>query len=407
MRRSLVSFWPLLFLAVRIASAQGFAQQERDTAGLPKPITTVSFAMFHNRIYLPVEVNGNKAFELVLDTGAAVSGLSEASARSIQLATAGKAQLAGNGESRQKIALAKDVTFRVGTAELMEKSVAIVPFEELEAHEGRPIEGVLGVNLFRRYVVVINYAAKTLALYEPLGFVYRGAGERIPLRLGNAALFHASIELPGHESVQCDLSVDSGTYSALRLYRPFVQKHHLLGPHTPSIESIGFGIGGEFPEKLGRVGFLRLGSLALKEPVSSFSDARGGATSTGAYDGTIGGAVLRRFKVTIDYPHQQMVLEPNADFSEPFLADTSGLILGAAGRDLKTIAVLHVLGKTPAAVAGIKDADAIVSVNGEEASSLGLERIRSLFAKTGVYHLQLQRGQQALEIDIATIAPLY
>jgi hypothetical protein len=78
--------------------------------------------------------------------------------------------------------LARDVTLIVGAAELIEKSLAIVPFDDLASHEGRSIEGVLGVNLFRRYVVVIDYPAKTLALYEPARFAYQGPGEIIPLR---------------------------------------------------------------------------------------------------------------------------------------------------------------------------------------------------------------------------------
>jgi hypothetical protein len=250
-----------------------------------------------------VEVNSQQTIEMVLDTGAAISGLSEPTANAIHLRAGGKADLIGNGESRLKIALAKNVSLRLEIAELQEKSVASVPYEELEAHEGRKIAGVLGVNLFRRYVVVIDYPAKTLSLYEPRDFVYRGSGERVALRLGSAALFRAVIGLPGHDSMPCDLAVDLGTYSALRLYRPYLERHHLL--ELPGIDSFGFGLGGEFPERLGRVSALRIGSLSLKDPVTSFSVARSGATSISSYDGTIGGAVLSRFRVILDYPHQE------------------------------------------------------------------------------------------------------
>ena len=143
--------------------------------------------------------------------------------------------------------------------------------------------GVLGVPLFRRYVVVIDYHAKMLSLYEPRDFVYHGPGERVRLRLGGAALLNAVIELPGRDPMTCNLAVDLGTYSALRLYRPFLEKHHLVDP--PGIDSFGFGLGGEFPERLGRVSTLRIGSLNLKDPITSFSTARSGATSTSSYDG--------------------------------------------------------------------------------------------------------------------------
>ncbi len=147
--------------------------------------------------------------------------------------------------------------------------------------------------------------------------------------------------------------------------------------------------------------------LELKEPVTSFSTARSGATSTGSYDGTIGGSVLSRFRVIFDYPHQQMILEPASDFSEPWAADASGVILRAGGAGLTTISVLHVLNNTPAAAAGIKEGDIIVSVDQQETSDLGLEGIRRLFTNRAKHSLQLRRGQQAVDLDMTTITPLY
>lgn len=406
-QRKSAFFSGILVLGLGMASASVFAQQRGDSIASTQPIATVPFVLFHNRVYLPVEANGHKTFEMVVDTGAAISGLSEESASAIQLPTSGKSKVTGNGESHPKIVLAKNVTFRVGAAELLEKSVGVMSWEDLEAHEGKRIPGFLGVNLFRRYVVVIDYPGKTLTLYDPRDFVYRGSGERIPLRLGGAALFHAVIELPGHEPMPCDLAIDSGTYSALRLNRPYVEKHHLLEPQVSGIDSFGFGLGGEFPERLGRVSLLRIGSLELKEPVTSFSSAQRGATSTGSYDGTIGGALLSRFRVILDYPHKEMILEPASDFSQPWAADTSGVILREGGTNFTTIMVLHVLRDTPAAVAGIKEGDILISVDHQAASGLGLEGIRRLFTNPGEHRLELHREQQAVEIDMTTTMPLY
>jgi hypothetical protein len=404
-RSSCLSFSVLV--AVLFASAQLLAQQQSVAAGNPRPVAEVSFKLFHSRVYLPVEVNGHGPFEMVLDTGAAISGLNEASAQSLGLHGTGKAQVTGNGESRVKIAIAKDVVFRVGAAEVTEKAVGLVPFGQLESHEGRAIAGILGVNLFRRFIVVIDYSNRTLALYEPQGFAYSGAGEVVPLQIGRAALFSATIELEDRGLLECKLAVDSGTYSALRLYHPFVQKHRILGPATPSIDSFGFGIGGEFPEKLGRVGALRIGGIVLKEPTASFSDASSGATSTTAYDGTIGGAALGRFTVIFDYPHHQMILQPNPNFSEPFSADTSGLILGTGAPEQRDITVFHTIEKTPAEVAGIKEGDIVLSVNGQDAYNLGVEGIRSLFVKPDVYRMQLRRDGKALDLVMKTTKPLY
>ena len=396
-----------LSLAMLVAGAQAHAQQNRP-ADVPKPVAEVSFTLFHNRVYVPVEINGRKTVEMILDTGAAMSGLSEPNAQTLHLQQAKKAQLTGNGESHLKIGIAKDISFRVGGVELLEKSVAIVPFKDLEAHEGRNIGGVLGIDLFRRYVVVIDYAARTMALYEPQSFVHHGVGEVVPLQIGHgAAVFHASIVLPDGEAIPADLAVDLGTYSALRLYRPFVDKHKFLETQGTTLDSFGFGLGGEFAEKLGRINGLQIGGLTLKLPTVSFSEAKSGATSSGGLDGTIGGGILSRFTVTLDYPHGQMILESNMNFSDPFPADTSGLILWANDPDFKTISVLHVAANTPAARTGIREWDILLSVNQQQAATLGVDGVRHLLTKPNVYHVELQRRHQTIEVEMMTDRQLY
>ena len=39
----------------------------------------------------------------------------------------------------------------------------------------------------------------------------------------------------------------------------------------------------------------------------------------------LGGNILRRYKVIMDYPSDRVILEPNKPFHEPFAADASGL----------------------------------------------------------------------------------
>ena len=113
-----------------------------------------------------------------------MSGLSELSAQSLQLQHKGHAKLARNGSATLSISFAKDVRFQMGEATLTEKTITIVSDHDFESSEGRPVAGILGADLFRRYVVVVDYGAKTLELYEPRDFAYQGHGEVVPLEFG-------------------------------------------------------------------------------------------------------------------------------------------------------------------------------------------------------------------------------
>ena len=57
----------ILILNLEIVSAFALPRQS-DSISPAQPVTTISFVLFHNRVYLPVEVNGHETFEVVLDT---------------------------------------------------------------------------------------------------------------------------------------------------------------------------------------------------------------------------------------------------------------------------------------------------------------------------------------------------
>ena len=233
-----------------------------------------------------------------------------------------------SGEGVERFPLATNVNFSVGEAALLEKTIVIYDYDDLKKHEGRAIDGTLGVNFFHKYVVEIDYAARKLRVYDPAAFLYSGAGTMVPLRIlnnGTVALFDAKIaDADGQATMDVHLAVDSGTYSALRLFRPFVERHALIGEGRGQFASFGFGAGGEFRQVTGRVASLEIGGVKFVNPVADFSTDTKGVTATANYDGTIGGDILRRFTVTLDYSRSQMILESNADFGMPFETDRSG-----------------------------------------------------------------------------------
>jgi hypothetical protein len=372
-------------------------------AQVSAPLTVVKFDLYHNRVYVPVKVNGEGPFAFVLDTGASMSGLDSALAQRLGTKPKGKTDLQGNGEDRGRIEVTRIVTLSVGGTPIETGMVGIVPFAELETYEGRTVDGVLGLELFKQYLVEIDYERETLKLYESATYSHNGSGGVIPLRMfkGGLVLVRTKVDVSDHDQLETDLAIDSGTYSTLRLHRPFAEKHKMLESSRTIVHSSGFGLGGEFAEALGRVQALELGPFKLVSPLTAFSQASRGQTSRKDLAGTIGGGILRRFTVIFDYSRQQMILEPNSHLHDPFAGDMSGMILTTAPPQFTIITVRHVTENTPAAELGIREGDQIVTLDGQPVGAMGLEKIRQLFEHQAAYRLEITRGERLLQMSCA------
>src|SRR5262249_26410133 len=127
-----------------------------------------------------------------------------------------------------------------------------------------------------------------------------------------------------------------------------------------------------------------------------------GISSDDSFSGIIGGEVLRRFRLVLDHPRQQMFLEPNPNFSEPYDFDMSGMFLTAGSDGLDKIQVREVLRSSPAFDAGVRPGDVIAGVDNLAAAQLSLERVRKFLKEREgkEYLLILQRGARSLRVKI-------
>jgi predicted metalloprotease with PDZ domain len=151
----------------------------------------------------------------------------------------------------------------------------------------------------------------------------------------------------------------------------------------------------------GRIKSLQLGPLTFAEPVATFSQAKEEAPWGPDIAGTVGGELLRRFKLTLDYPRHRLIIERNGHIRELFETDMSGLTLVAEGPSLKTIRVTNVLEHTPGASAGIQKGDIIAGVDGQPAVDYKLSDLREMFRHPEVeYKLTLDRNGKSVDVKM-------
>jgi S1-C subfamily serine protease len=125
-----------------------------------------------------------------------------------------------------------------------------------------------------------------------------------------------------------------------------------------------------------------------------------GVLSHTAPSGSIGGGLLKRFTVTFDYPHQRIYFAPAARTRERDGYDRSGLWINQAPGGFKIVDVVE---RSPAALAGLREGDTIVAVDGAHAASLSLgslrDRLRDASPGTDV-RLTIRRERHALAVAL-------
>jgi len=257
-----------------------------------------------------------------------------------------------------------------------------IPLGMVSPYEGRPVDGVLGYDLISRFVVRIDYVARTIDLLEKSDFNYSGSGERIPVVMEDNHPHVSADVVVGGRRVKGHFLIDTGARSALHLSRPFCEEHQLASAVKTIQGGYGAGVGGETKQRIGRVSELILGNVVLKDVVTGFSEDQKGAGASRDASGIIGGDVLRRFTVTFDYSRNEMILEQNTSFQDPFEYDMCGAFLRTT-EDYSAIEIHRLIEESPAVAAGLREGDRITSIDGQPVSKLSLEQVRALLREPG------------------------
>jgi Aspartyl protease len=220
-----------------------------DTSALRIP-----FELSSNVIFLQVRVNNSQPLWFVLDTGAQLTIIDAERAKlsGIKFSIVGKAE--GAGGSPVDAGLAKDVSFSLPGLDFQARQTGIISLSELNRYIGRTVDGILGHNFFSRFVVEIDYAARSINLYDPKSFQYSGAGESVPIELKDSgANVRARLALAGRAPIEGDFRIDTGGSHALLLHTPFVKAQSILQSIPKTIAVPAAGVGGETNVLLGRI----------------------------------------------------------------------------------------------------------------------------------------------------------
>jgi membrane-associated protease RseP (regulator of RpoE activity) len=176
--------------------------------------------------------------------------------------------------------------------------------------------------------------------------------------------------------------VDVGSAGTLLITKSFADENRLRDRVGPTIRRGGGGAGGAVFADVGRVAALKLGAVQVSRPITQLAGVAGAASGSAEYVGNIGGDILRRFTVYLDYANKRIILERHAGTDEPFEGDMSGIGL-IMNDSLTEASIANIAPKSAAADAGLAVGDTLVRVDGKPATAATIRELRKRFRRDG------------------------
>jgi len=298
----------LLVFSFLFLGAHPAVAQTSDTR-LPKTIPLELSNDGH--IFLRVRVNGSQPLLFGLDSGFEQSAITRKQAETLKLKLYGETQVAGAGENTEDFSFTKNVSFDLSGLSFQLREVGVLALDFPAPVPEDIIAGILGYDFISRFVVAIDFASKSLQLYNPRSYRYRGRGSVLPIKLlDNNPSIQATVSLPGLAPVTGMFAIDTGAGNEIFFNSPFVRRYKLLESKQETREAKTLGIGGTSKSRIGRATSIRLGRATIANPTVQFSQATKGDDATAITAGHIGNGIFRHFKLTIfDQARRRLILE--------------------------------------------------------------------------------------------------
>lgn len=411
----------LVFIIVFLFGISNVYSQDGFTILKNRNKDVIPFDLVNNLVIVPVEVNGTE-LSFLLDTGVNSTIIfSVADEDSLRINNASKVKLRGLGEGGTVDAYKSEGNVvKIGDAVDNNHSLYFI-FEtslNFSPRMGIPVHGILGYDFFKSFVVNTNYITRRLTIHNPQTYNLtkcRRCDEFDLTFFNNKPYINATISNE-IETEEVRLLIDTGSSDALWLFR---EEKYITELETASFDDfLGFGLSGNIYGKRSKLVSTTIGKFTLREVKVAYPEEKAlyNIQLFGGRDGSLGGEILKRFNITIDYSSKKMMLRKNSFYFDPFHYNMSGLTLEhdgltavrevteshnsmPDGRNLITsdtgvnipikkianfylapkYSVAEVRPNSPAAEADIRVGDEILAVNGNAAYKYKLYELVEMF----------------------------
>lgn len=401
----------LLFLILSVAAAylSAVAQQKPSQSNVSSPSpNAIQFSYGGNvaqipaqisgaLVLVPVRVNGSQPSWFLLDTARASSAVDDVRAVAVGLYSPSQ-----QGKLPKSFA---GVRLDFPSLRISIPSLALDSFGDLSARIGHAVDGVLGADVLSQLIIRIDYPRQSVQFYAPGSFHYAGKGLQLPLKIvGGIPAIDGRISIHHRGDFRGAFAISTGLAEPLQFSEHFASSQSLadLPEKTLPFSTTDAANDTDVRDRLGRVHAIQFGKVTFADTIAIIpAKSKGGGLVPRQFICALGGELLDRFAIVLDYPAHLLILEPNRHFKDFFTADMSGLTIIAIPPAFNKFEVARVAQKSPAAQAGIMVGDMIEEADGNPISDGTLDELRALLQEPGTAHsLTVLRNGKKLQFAL-------
>ena len=427
----------ILISSLTILAQDGFQfSKEVDKVSIP-------FKFINNLIFIPIKVNGVE-LNFLLDSGVEETILfSLEEKKEIEFSNVEKIILRGLGseDAIQGLKSTNNMLEIKGLKSINHLLYIVLDQEfNLSSHIGIPVNGIIGHQFFKNNLIEINYEKKRVIVHRDI----EKNRKKIEKKFEKVAIAIESLKPYILSTVTIDsvefpakLLIDIGNSDAIWL---FENRSKLIKIPSKSFEDfLGKGFSGDVEGKRARINKFKMSEFEFKNPIAAFPDSSSlrSVKMVAGRVGSVGGDILRRFTIIMDYTNGLLYLKKNKEFNAPFNYNKSGIEIQQQGMQwvqetvfLQTVPIVvaedsfktkaektgnnfkysfnlkpvysiaNIRKNSPAFAAGLEKGDMILSINGNPSYKYSLQQMNSfLKSEENLWiTMEVERNNKKLKI---------
>lgn len=324
MKKHIVLFFGLLLPFLAKAQDNFIIEKNHKKVVIP-------FKLINNLIFIPIRVNGIE-LNFLLDSGVEETILfSMDEMQEVKFNNVEKIKLRGLGSETEIEGLKSTKNIFETHGLKSENHMLYVILDQsfnLSSHIGIPVNGIIGYKFFKNNLVEVNYEKKKITVYsenESVRKKIKRKFKEVPITIERSKPYIYTTAVVDTVEIPAKLLIDIGNSDAFWIF----ENNKIKLPKKNFPDFLGKGFSGDIEGHRARIPKFSIDEFDFKRPIVAFPDSTSirNVKMVPGRIGSVGGEVLKRFTVVLDYAGQKIYLKKNSKYKEPFAYNKSGITI--------------------------------------------------------------------------------